>query len=131
MKGSILIIEDEYETIKSIGKKLEKGYSVDVARDGTEAVGYLEKGEYSLIILDIMMPHGKEISEHIPAKRTGIELLRMIREKSPLMPVVVLTAVTEAKSINELRKYKPDKMFYKPVDPEIFYNTLIEILEGD
>ncbi|MFH1562613.1 MAG: response regulator [Nitrospirota bacterium] len=130
MKKSILIIEDEYSIIKPIGEKLKRGYSVDVAKNGTEAVGYLEKGGYSLIILDIMMPHGKEISEYIPAERTGIELLRMIREKSPLIPVMVLTAVTEARSINELKKHRPDKVFYKPVDPEIFYTSVIELLEG-
>lgn len=131
MKKSILIIEDEYQTIEDIGKKLKKGYSVDMAKDGTEAVGCLGEKDYGLIVLDIMMPHGKEIPNYIPARKTGIELLRMIKKQSPKVPVVVLTAVTEAKSINEITKYKPEKVFYKPVNPEIFYNTLVGILKGE
>ncbi len=128
---SVLFIEDEYRTIEDIGEKLKKNYLVDVATNGTEAVACLNKKEYDLIVLDIMMPHGKEIPDCIPAKETGIELLMRIKKEPLKMPIVVLTAVTEARSINEITKHKPEKIFYKPVNPEIFYNTLLKILKGE
>ena len=51
--------------------------------DGREALSLFEKGEYDLIILDVMLPYVD-----------GFELLKIIRKKSSV-PVLMLTAKTE------------------------------------
>lgn len=78
----ILIVEDE-EKIANLLRKglLEERYTVDVARDGAEALYKHEINEYDLIILDLMIP-----------KITGEEVCRTIRKTNTSIPILVLTA---------------------------------------
>lgn len=53
----ILVVDDEKLLVKGIKFNLEnEGYSVDACYDGETAVQMAASGEYSLIILDLMMP---------------------------------------------------------------------------
>ncbi len=78
----ILIVEDE-EKIANLLRKglLEERFSVDVARDGEEALYKFEINEYDLIILDLMIP-----------KISGEEVCRTIRKTNTSLPILVLTA---------------------------------------
>ncbi len=78
----ILIVEDE-EKIANLLRKglLEERYTVDVARDGEEAVYKNEINEYDLIILDLMIP-----------KINGEEVCRTIRKTNTSLPILILTA---------------------------------------
>ena len=81
----LLLAEDEKALSKAMATILERNkYSVDVACDGQEALEYLEAGNYDGVILDIMMP-----------KVDGIPVLRTIRKKGNLIPVLLLTAKSE------------------------------------
>ena len=81
----LLLAEDEKALSKAMATILERNkYSVDVACDGQEALEYLEAGNYDGVILDIMMP-----------KVDGITVLRTIRKKGNLIPVLLLTAKSE------------------------------------
>ena len=78
----ILVIEDEISLLKFIAKGLrEKGYSVDVAKDGKNGKYFIEAADYDCIILDIMLP----IID-------GLILLKQLRVKNLLTPVIILTA---------------------------------------
>ena len=84
-KTKILIIEDEKPIARFLELELShEGYSVDIAYDGR--IG-LEKAvaddEYSLILLDIMLPG-----------INGIEVLRRIRQTIST-PIIMLTALDE------------------------------------
>lgn len=59
-------------------------YSVDAVFDGQAALEYLEADNYDCVILDIMMP-----------KVDGITVLKEIRKKGNLIPVLMLTAKSE------------------------------------
>lgn len=81
----LLLAEDEKALSKALAAILERNnYSVDAAYDGQEALDYLETGNYDGVILDIMMP-----------KVDGITVLREIRKKGSLIPVLLLTAKSE------------------------------------
>lgn len=81
----ILLAEDEKALSKALVKLLERNnYSVDAVYDGTEALNYLESGDYDAAILDIMMP-----------KMDGIEVLKTIRAMGDQIPVLMLTAKSE------------------------------------
>lgn len=81
----LLLAEDEQALSKALTTILQRNnYSVDVAYDGQEALEYLEADNYDGIILDIMMP-----------KIDGITVLREIRKKGILIPVLLLTAKSE------------------------------------
>jgi|Deesub1362A_J573_1020465.scaffolds.fasta_scaffold00093_100 phosphate regulon transcriptional regulator PhoB len=83
----ILIIEDEPDIVELIRYNLEKqGYETDTAGDGRVALEKLHKGNYDLIILDLMLP---EID--------GLELCRIVKADRALshLPIIMLTAKSE------------------------------------
>lgn len=78
----LLVVEDERDLNRVIAKRLEsEGYSVDRCFDGQEALDYIEAGDFDAIIMDIMMP-----------KKSGLEVLKEMREKRNNTPVLLLTA---------------------------------------
>lgn len=78
----ILIAEDERDLNAILEKKLKKeGYGVDVCFDGEEALACFACAEYDAAILDIMMP-----------RASGLDVLKAIRAKGMLTPVLFLTA---------------------------------------
>ena len=81
----ILLVEDDPRVASFIRRGLrEERYTVDVAKDGEQALFLAETGEYDLIILDIMLP-----------KRDGLEVLRKLRGDHVDVPVLILTAKDE------------------------------------
>ena len=81
----ILIAEDEVATAKALQVLLKKNnYSVDIVHNGYDAWDYISTSLYDAIVLDIMMP-GK----------SGIEVLKLLRQKQIKTPVLMLTAKAE------------------------------------
>ena len=81
----LLLAEDEKSLAKAISVLLEKNnYSVDVVYNGMDALAYLDNDVYDGAILDIMMP-----------KMNGITVLKNLRQKGNMIPVIMLTAKSE------------------------------------
>ena len=81
MADKILIVEDEEKIARFVELELmHEGYEVDKAFDGRPGLDKALTGNYSLIILDIMLP-----------KLNGLEVLRRVR-KEYQTPVIMLTA---------------------------------------
>lgn len=81
----LLLAEDELAMSRALCAILERNnYSVDAVYDGQEALDYLEADNYDAAILDIMMP-----------KVDGITVLKEIRARGNLIPVIMLTAKSE------------------------------------
>lgn len=81
MADKILIVEDEDKIARFVELELmHEGYEVDKAFDGRTGLDKALAGNYSLIILDIMLP-----------KLNGLEVLRRVR-KEYQTPVIMLTA---------------------------------------
>ena len=79
---TILIIEDEKKLVEILKKALShERYAVDAAYDGDEGLSKALKNNYSLILLDIMLP-GKD----------GMEVCAEIRKHGIQTPVIMLTA---------------------------------------
>ncbi len=79
---NILIIEDEIKTARYIKTGLsENGFFVDTSDNGNEGLELVKSNNYDLIILDVMLP-GKD----------GWTILKELRDKGKLMPVIFLTA---------------------------------------
>ena len=81
----LLLAEDEKALSKALVAILERNnYFVDAVYDGQSALDYLEMDNYDGVILDIMMP-----------KVDGLTVLRKVREKGNLIPILLLTAKSE------------------------------------
>jgi DNA-binding NtrC family response regulator len=81
MMGKILIIDDE-ETIRyAFGSILtDEGNTVVTAGSYEDALAEMARSDFDLYFVDIIL-----------GGRTGLEILREVRERSPASPVVMIT----------------------------------------
>src|SRR5437870_7162703 len=79
----ILVVEDERKVASFISQGLaEECHAVEVAADGAEALDLILAGPpYDLVVLDLMLP-----------KRDGFGVLKTVRDRGVVTPVLVLTA---------------------------------------
>ncbi len=103
----ILVVEDDNDINKLVCDILKKsGYTAQPAYSGTEAMLYIDKQEWDMVLLDLMLPG-----------ITGEEVLLKIREYS-LVPVIIISAKGEAQTkVNTLRT-GADDYITKPFDVE-------------
>jgi len=103
MNLKVLVVDDEKLIVKGIKFSLEQdGMVVDVAYDGEEALQKASEKEYSVILLDIMLP-----------KINGFEVCQKIRESSSV-PIIMLTAKGEDEDIISGLEYGADDYITKP-----------------
>lgn len=77
----LLVVDDELDFLETLIKRLKKrGMQVEGARSGEEALEYLREHPADVVILDVKMP-GMD----------GLETLRAIKTKYPLIEVIMLT----------------------------------------
>ena len=94
----VLIVEDEAAIREILSELLrDAGYEVDEAADGLEGVEKFRAGDYSLVLLDLMLP-GLD----------GYGVCEIIRRESSV-PVIILTALDDERS-----ELKADDYITKP-----------------
>lgn len=85
MSARILIVEDDASLAMRLRREMRKqGYEAETAVDNAEARKTLAQHDFSLVVLDWMLPDGD-----------GLETLRHIRETRQHLPVLFLTARSE------------------------------------
>ncbi len=100
----VLLVEDDSGVSRFVKKGLkEEGYVVDAASDGEEGLHLALSQTYDLIILDILLP-----------EMNGYEVLRKIREKGVVIPVICLTAKDEKEDIIKGLELGADDYLVKP-----------------
>lgn len=81
----ILVVEDEHKIGSSIKRGLElEGYAVDLAFDGEEGYDMAVSENYSVILLDLMLP-----------KMDGTTVCKKLRSENNHTPILMLTAKGE------------------------------------
>ncbi|MCL4456065.1 MAG: sigma-54 dependent transcriptional regulator [Nitrospirae bacterium] len=77
----ILVIDDQIGMRKSLSILLKKeGFHADTAENGEQAIDYLKKSSYDLVITDMKMSPG-----------TGLDILYYVRERHPQTDVIIMT----------------------------------------
>ena len=106
MTAKILVVDDEPSHCKMLEAVLSaEGYEVTHAADGAEAVAEVEKRFFDLILMDIRM------------QRTGgIEALRAIKEISPGIPIIIMTAYASVETAVAALKSGAYDYLTKPLD---------------
>ena len=101
----ILIIEDDMTINGLLRSIIEKnGYASDYAYNGTDGLAMGLHGDYSLILLDLMLP-----------EKTGEDIVKELR-KVGTTPVIVLSAKSETHNRVELLRLGVDDYIIKPFD---------------
>ncbi|WP_188066855.1 response regulator transcription factor [Brevibacillus brevis] len=104
----ILAVEDEKALLQTIaGVLADEGYQVDMADRGDDGLLLAERGIYDLLVLDIMMP-GMD----------GLSLVRTLRTKGIMTPVLFLTAKDSVESRVEGLDAGADDYLVKPFAAE-------------
>lgn len=110
LKKKILVIDDEPGLVEMLSELLsEENYQVFTAMNGQQGLEQLAKEKPDLILLDIKMPDWD-----------GRDLLAKIKGTSETssIPVIMLTAVTETKSIIHSQSMKASDYIMKPFKHE-------------
>jgi sigma-B regulation protein RsbU (phosphoserine phosphatase) len=109
--GRVLVVDDE-PAIRALLKKIieRRGYEVDDARDGAEAIDLLRDNDYDLLLIDLMMPNvsGFELVDHL-AKL----------ERVPRPAVIVITAAAESTPLRLLDPAIVHSVVRKPFDIDV------------
>ena len=117
----ILVVEDDIFISEMLCDLLEKNDLISTpAYSGTEALLHLREGDFSLMILDLMLP-GK----------TGEQVLEELRKNSSI-PVIVLTAKADKKTTVELLRLGADDYLSKPFDNnELLARIEVQLRRGE
>jgi len=105
----ILVADDEESMRWVLSKALKrKGFTVDLAQDGRQALAMIQENIYDLAILDIKMPG-----------MSGLDLLDRIRETRGDLLVVIMTAEASMKNAVEAMKRGAYDYITKPFDLDV------------
>jgi len=106
-KKKILHVDDEPDTLEVVKTILEKeGYEVDSVSSGKDALKEIELDNYSLLLLDIMMPD-----------MSGWDLFTRITQIKKEYKVVFLTVLAISESrLNQLKDHGVIDYIKKPFD---------------
>ena len=114
-KKRILVVDDDETILKSFKEILEsRGYLVETAKTGLEALEKSEDQHYDLALLDIKLPDIE-----------GTELLVEMHEGTPRMMKVMVTGHASLENAVESLNLGADAYLVKPVKPE----ELLRIVE--
>jgi diguanylate cyclase (GGDEF)-like protein len=108
LRPRILVVDDVFDNRDILTRRLiRRGFEVEEASGGLEALQKIDGGEFDLVLLDIMMPD-----------LSGNEVLRKIREtRSPIqLPVIMVTAKSHSEDVVESLDFGANDYVTKPVD---------------
>ncbi|MBN2745349.1 MAG: PglZ domain-containing protein [Bacteroidales bacterium] len=106
-KVKILWVDDEIELLRPhIIFLTGKGYDMETANNGTDALDLIADNPYDLVFLDENMPG-----------LTGIEVLAKIKKIRPMLPVIMITKSEEESIMDDAIGSNIADYLIKPVNP--------------
>jgi DNA-binding NtrC family response regulator len=118
--GSILVIDDEAEIREGLELLLSsEGYSVTSAETGEAGLTRLEQEPFDLLLLDVSLPG-----------RSGLDLLRDIRQRDPYLPVVLITAYGSIDMARQAFKSGAQDYITKPWSNDELLAQIASAVEG-
>jgi CheY-like chemotaxis protein len=116
----ILWVDDEIDLLRAHLRLLEqKGYHVETATNGEDAIDLVKASSFDLVFLDEMMPG-----------LGGLQTLSAIKEISPALPVVMVTKSEAESLMEEAIGSKITDYLVKPVNPSQILMACKKILEA-
>jgi len=107
LNSRILLVEDEPGLLVTVSDLLASdGYEVEVAADGEAGLAKAVKGNFDLILLDVMLP-----------KKSGFEVCQELRQQGIDAAILMLTAKTQVADRVGGLKFGADDYLIKPFNP--------------
>jgi two-component system response regulator (stage 0 sporulation protein F) len=120
MAYRILIVDDQKDVsrlLRSALETIEHGLEVVEAPSGEEAILEATRNKIDLLISDFRLPG-----------ITGVELMKKFRLRNPDVKVILITGVSDTRSIKEINDSKADAYFAKPVPMGDFLDAVERLL---
>lgn len=120
---SILLADDDRAVNSVIRRALiKRGYNVDSAFDGLEAMRLFNPAEHDVLISDVVMPH-----------MDGWKLIATLRTQAPYLPVILITGFSSTSggvwNQEFLRKLGVSAILHKPIDFTYLGDVLQDVLQ--
>jgi DNA-binding response OmpR family regulator len=117
--AKVLLVEDDIQLNTTIANFLKSiNFDVKALFDGDSAVESIDKDGFDLYIIDINIPN-----------IDGIDLVKYIRQKDILTPIIIITASLELSNLQKAYKYGCDEYIKKPFfleELEIRINNILK-----
>ena len=116
----VLVVDDEWTVCDYVARFLSsRGYVVDCASSGEEAVARLKRGKYpSLMILDLLLPG-----------LSGLELLEYVKKTGSAIPVIILSSERQTRTVVQAIKLGAADYLVKPFENEELEFSVKTIME--
>jgi len=107
--GRVLVVDDEPAIRALVAKIVERaGHPVDVARDGAEAIEKIEAAQYSVVVLDLMMPNVD-----------GYALVDFLKTREGVRPAIIVISAGDTASLRRLDGSVVHSILRKPFDIDV------------
>jgi DNA-binding NtrC family response regulator len=118
---SVLVIDDNADLAENIAEILEDcGVDVHLAMDAQQALECFDSRKWNLVVTDVRMP-GID----------GLQLLSMIKERSPGTPVLVMTGYADRDTVTRAHNSGALAVVNKPLDLDAFLELVERIAEAE
>lgn len=133
LKGLRILFADDatYAMKSTVDALIFDGAIVELATDGTEVLDYLRAHRADppdLLILDIMMAGGSEISLPDEGRSTGVEVYRIMQREDINIPTIVSTVVSDAAILDAFRHGQNIPILTKPYRIEELERQISKVL---
>lgn len=119
-RHKILLVEDHEDTSDLLVMLLQQlDYDVVTAHSVTAALGLAESSDFDLFVLDSMLPDGD-----------GTDLCKRIRIRDTSTPILFYSALAYETDKKEALAAGAQRVLVKPVDSDVFCQTVTELLHG-
>lgn len=117
-KARVLVVDDEVKYLQIAKKNLSsRGFEVEVAEAGEEAMGKIYNFHPRFVLLDVMMP-----------RLTGDELVKMIKDWKPEIQVIMVSANLSKEVEEECMRNGASACITKPVKFDLLTETIQQAL---
>ena len=117
---TVLFVDDEPEICKSLARALrEYGYETESTTDPHQAIEMVERSDYDLAVVDLVMP-----------QMEGIDLVKRLLRVDPRIRCLILTAYGAVESCNRAYQAGIVRYLQKPVSVKVLNEIFIELLES-
>lgn len=114
-KKKVLIVDDDRDIVQIVATMLEgRGWQIDVAYGGSEALAKVSASRPDVILLDIMMP-----------EMNGIEVLKKIKKIDTNARIIMITAFGDVESYLDSMELGAYEYINKPFET----NELLEMVD--
>lgn len=118
MAHRVLIADDETSICKILSSELERaGFNVKVAYNGDEVISLCSTMQFDCAVLDMKMP-----------RLTGLECVRIIKEKNHDMAIIIMTAFASINQAVAAMKAGADDYIPKPFDASELIDKINELI---